>query len=1110
MSHKDEGLKTRHRQYWKKIEADSVVLDPGIIAISWEDSTIRLHDGYTIGGRIFPMSPAPSLTVNVLTPLSGNGSVSSPISLNIAALANQVPVLANVPITGTGIIGNPLDIDTVALAAALANAVPVAHDATLVGNGTAGAPLSVNWGLAPAQTVAHNATLSGAGTPASPLAVNPVALANQIAVAAISPIAGNGTTAAPLNLDVIALLPQLHGNVNVITDGTTIAGAGTTANPLVAIPQPASVFTASPLTGNGSAANPVDVNIAVLISEIAAAGGVPVSHDATMLGLGTNGSPLSVNWALAPALNVQHDTSMTGQGTAGNPLSVNWANAPAINVQHDATMTGQGTLASPLSVAPLALANQVPVATGTGLFGNGTAGSPVAINVATLAPLLANQVQIAVSTPLVGLGTAASPLGIVNATGNTRGVVQLATATEGLQPTNDTDPATAAYVNAAIAAIPAEKFLQGLQSYDANTNVMTLLMNDGSTVSVDLTALLNDAVASVPNKHVAATIASAFNSINVLASGTDNQTFTIDTNANLIGIQDAGSYYAGATIEAALQEIGALNAIPKFTLSDLTTGEINLTRIVTGQMLAEFIDMNNAVATNRTGIGVDALVGNTGSSNTALGIAAGRNTVGSNSSTYIGSLAGADTNVIQDSMTAIGAAAGYQTGTGSVSSTFIGTSTGYRSTGGYNSYAGKEAGYNHVGDLNTGIGALTFYQPVANALTRNDRILAGGYYSASELQNSFGSTLLGFYAGFSGENYDFVNGLGYNAVFGSKNIYDCNAVGTDALSNNSDMAFVQALGGFAGMGAYSASHSIYIGQGTGIGHTGVGVTLVGSLIGVPASAPIAATVTLPNLINAPGHGIPVGSRTIVLAGGTTAPAPYSIGQNIPVEAIDANNLRTTSGVTFTSVGVAFTVARYNMPFSNATCLGYLAAPTASDEVRLGNSAVTAVRSSGTYYGAGFTVVSDKRLKTEIEAIPDEAAIAFSKLVNFSTFMRIRDIDAVTRDEDNENQLQFTQKIEIIMRDKKLTNEEKQEKVAKLSEEVVANKKIKKAKRIEDLIFGNRQAGVIAQEIKELAQKLNFGNFLVHKDVDGKFTVDYNSLYAIMIRGFQLRLEKAGI
>lgn len=130
----------------------------------WEDSTIRLHDGYTIGGRIFPMALAPSLTVNVLTPLSGNGSVSSPISPNNAALANQVPVLANAPIIGQGVTGNPLDLDLVALAALLANTVPVAHDASLVGNGTVGAPLSVNWGLAPQQPVSHNGTLSGAGT----------------------------------------------------------------------------------------------------------------------------------------------------------------------------------------------------------------------------------------------------------------------------------------------------------------------------------------------------------------------------------------------------------------------------------------------------------------------------------------------------------------------------------------------------------------------------------------------------------------------------------------------------------------------------------------------------------------------------------------------------------------------------------------------------------------------------------------------------------------------------------------------------------------------------------------------------------------------------------
>lgn len=51
------------------------------------------------------------------------------------------------------------------------------------------------------------------------------------------------------------------------------------------------------------------------------------------------------------------------------------------------------------------------------------------------------------------------------------------------------------YVEAAIAALPADKYLQGLQSYNPTTNIMTLLMNDGSTVNVDMNALMSDAVA---------------------------------------------------------------------------------------------------------------------------------------------------------------------------------------------------------------------------------------------------------------------------------------------------------------------------------------------------------------------------------------------------------------------------------------------------------------------------------------------------------------------------------------------------------------------------------------------------------------------------------------
>lgn len=61
-----------------------------------------------------------------------------------------------------------------------------------------------------------------------------------------------------------------------------------------------------------------------------------------------------------------------------------------------------------------------------------------------------------------------------------------------------------AAINDALSALPGDKFLQGLQSYDAMTNVMTLLMSDGSTVDVNLTALLNDAIASIP--HATATV----------------------------------------------------------------------------------------------------------------------------------------------------------------------------------------------------------------------------------------------------------------------------------------------------------------------------------------------------------------------------------------------------------------------------------------------------------------------------------------------------------------------------------------------------------------------------------------------------------------------------
>lgn len=54
-----------------------------------------------------------------------------------------------------------------------------------------------------------------------------------------------------------------------------------------------------------------------------------------------------------------------------------------------------------------------------------------------------------------------------------------------------------AAIDAAIAAIPADKYVNGLQSYNSTTNVLTLTLSDGSTVGIDMTALVADAVGSV-------------------------------------------------------------------------------------------------------------------------------------------------------------------------------------------------------------------------------------------------------------------------------------------------------------------------------------------------------------------------------------------------------------------------------------------------------------------------------------------------------------------------------------------------------------------------------------------------------------------------------------
>lgn len=101
----------------------------------------------------------------------------------------------------------------------------------------------------------------------------------------------------------------------------------------------------------------------------------------------------------------------------------------------------------------------------------------------------------------VGSAIAAAITAIPDASDVLRGLVELAVAANYPQNGNDVDATTPAYVkvaiDAAIAALPGDVYVNGLTAYDAGTNVLTLTLSDGNTVDINLTQLLQDAVATL-------------------------------------------------------------------------------------------------------------------------------------------------------------------------------------------------------------------------------------------------------------------------------------------------------------------------------------------------------------------------------------------------------------------------------------------------------------------------------------------------------------------------------------------------------------------------------------------------------------------------------------
>ena len=138
-------------------------------------------------------------------------------------------------------------------------------------------------------------------------------------------------------------------------------------------------------------------------------------------------------------------------------------------------------------------------------------------------------------------------------------------------------------------------------------------------------------------------------------------------------------------------------------------------------------------------------------------------------------------------------------------------------------------------------------------------------------------------------------------------------------------------------------------------------------------------------------------------------------------------------------------AGFSGNYTNAIHLGYEAQATADNECKIGNAALTAIRSSAGFYGAAFTTTSDARLKTDIADINIANALIFAKKIKWRTYTKQAGASA------------------------------------------------------------RKEAGVIAQELQLITAELGDFEWLVQSS-DGYLTVDYTSLYAILECVNQYRFE----
>ncbi len=479
------------------------------------------------------------------------------------------------------------------------------------------------------------------------------------------------------------------------------------------------------------------------------------------------------------------------------------------------------------------------------------------------------------------------------------------------------------------------------------------------------------------------------------------------------------TYAAGSGISVVgnvINNTGDLNAADdaSLSLSNLTSTAINQTLSPnadnTLNLGAPFYNWKNVYMYGAVYMNGSKYLSNPGNASTVVGANAGFSLSGGGNNTFVGSMTGYLTTTGYDN-TFIGEAAGNLNNTG-YNNTYTGRRAGYSNSTGYSNAAfGHSAMYSNTsGRYNAALGFNALYSNkdgYGNSAVGYKTLYSNtiGYYNsafgyAAQFSNQSGNnnSAFGYYALYSD------TGGFNNSAFGYKALYSNNyAPGTPPFYLNKGGIENCAFGAMALYSNTSGSQNVAMGESslysntTGGSNIAIGSTslynnttgdynmAIGSnaLHGNTSGIYNIATGTLALFNNTTGkYNAAYGSFS--MDSNTTGGYNVAIGYN-SLRDNETGNYNTASGVyalTGNETGAGNTGSGYGAGFStnassycsyfgyyadnygdyvNGTAIGYNSRITASNQVRIGNAAVTSI---GGY--AGWSNISDERVKKDVK------------------------------------------------------------------------------------------------------------------------------------------------